>query len=180
MGSSTQPSGVGGTSKKRGLLKAALRGEDPVVFLEPKLLYQTKGMVPLGSARVARAGNDVTVVATWLMVSRAEAAADALQKLAIDIEIIDPRSISPVDWAMIFTSVDKAARALIVTEATLSCSVASEIAATIVEQRFMSLDGPVRRIGSPFVPKPSTPVLETLSVPGSDDIVRVVLEMVRR
>jgi acetoin:2,6-dichlorophenolindophenol oxidoreductase subunit beta len=171
----------------KGLLKTALRGEDPVIFLEPKLLYQINGMVPdgehlvpLGSARVVRAGNDVTVVATGLMVSRAETAAEELQKLAIDVEIIDPRSISPIDWSTIFASVEKTARALIVTEATLSCSVASEIAATIGEKRFMSLDGPVRRIGSPFVPKPSTPGLEKLSVPGSDDIVRMVREMVRR
>ena len=171
----------------KGLLKTALRGEDPVVFLEQKLLYGVKGpvpdgehLVPLGSAVVAREGADLTVVATGLMVSKAHEAAEVLQGRGISIEIVDPRTVSPIDWETIFASVDRTGRALVVTEATLACSIASEIAATIGERRFASLDAPVRRIGSPFVPKPATPGLERLSVPGTDDIVRVASEMLRR
>lgn len=169
----------------KGLLKSALRGEDPVVFLEPKLLYGTKGpvsddpdlLVPFGLASVVREGADLTIVATGLMVSLALEAAARLQGSGVSVEIIDPRTVSPIDWETIFASVDKTGRVLVVNEATLFCSVASEIAATIGERRFTSLDGPVRRIGSPFVPKPSTPGLEKLAYPSVDGIERVAKEM---
>ena len=172
----------------KGLLKAALRGEDPVIFLEPKLLYGTKGLVsddpdlllPFGQAAVVREGSDLTIVATGLMVSRVQEAATRLQALGVAAEIIDPRTVSPIDWDTIFASVDKTGRVLVVNEATLVCSVASEIAATIGEKRFNSLDGPVRRIGSPFVPKPSTPGLEKLAYPSVDEIERIAREMVPR
>lgn len=171
----------------KGLLKTALRGEDPVIFFEHKLLYGVKGPVPegdhlvaFGSAAVVREGADLTVVATGLMVSKALEAAERLAQAGIALEIVDPRTVSPIDYETIFRSVDKTARALVVTEATLACSVASEIAASIGERRFYSLDGPVRRIGSPFVPKPSTPVLEKLAYPSTDDIVRVAGEMLGR
>jgi acetoin:2,6-dichlorophenolindophenol oxidoreductase subunit beta len=96
------------------------------------------------------------------------------------VEVIDPRTVSPVDYETIFASVDKTGRALVVNEATLTCSVASEIAATIGEKRFASLDAPVRRVGSPFVPKPCTPQLEKLAYPSVDEIVRVAREMMPR
>lgn len=172
----------------KGLLKTALRGEDPVVFFEHKLLYTTKGavpdgehLVPLGRAAVAREGADLTAVATGLMVPKVLEAAEALATAdGISVEVVDPRTVSPMDWDTIFASVEKTGRALVVNEATLFGSVASEIAATIGEKRFGALDGPVRRIGSPFVPKPSTPVLEKLSVPSTDDVLRVVREMLPR
>ena len=172
----------------KGLLKSALRGEDPVIFLEHKLLYGTKGqvpdgddwLVPLGRAAVVRAGVDLSIVATGLMVSRALEAAVRLEAAGVSAEVIDPRTVSPIDWDTIFASVDKTGRALVVNEATLVCSVASEIAATIGEKRFASLDGPVRRIGSPFVPKPSTPGLEKLAYPSTDQIVRMAMEMMPR
>ena len=172
----------------KGLLKSALRGEDPVVFFEHKLLYGTKGpvsddpelLVPFGLAAVVQEGSDLTIIATGLMVSRALEAAARLQESGISAEVIDPRTVSPIDWATIFASVDKTGRVLVVNEATLVCSVASEIAATIGEQRFTSLDGPVRRIGSPFVPKPSTPGLEKLAYPSVDEITRVATEMMPR
>ena len=172
----------------KGLLKSALRGEDPVVFFEHKLLYGTKGpvsddpelLVPFGLAAVVQEGSDLTIIATGLMVSRALEAAARLQESGISAEVIDPRTVSPIDWATIFASVDKTGRVLVVNEATLVCSVASEIAATIGEQRFTSLDGPVRRIGSPFVPKPSTPGLEKLAYPSVDGITRVATEMMPR
>lgn len=170
----------------KGLLKTALRGEDPVIFFEPKLLYGTKGMVPddadycvpFGSAAVARPGEDVTIVATGLMVSLALDAATELAGKNISAEIIDPRTISPMDWETIFSSVEKTGRALVINEATLFCSVASEIAATISEKKFFSLDGPVRRLGAPFTPKPSTQILEKLTYPSVADIVRTVTGMV--
>lgn len=170
----------------KGLLKTALRGEDPVLFFEQKLLYGEKGpvpdgadhLVPLGTAHVAREGEDVTVVATGLMVSKALEAAVELQRSGISIEVVDPRTVSPIDFDTIYGSVAKTARLLVITEATLACSVASEIAASVAEHRFNSLDGPVRRLGSPFVPKPSTPTLEKLAYPGTDDILRIVREMV--
>ena len=172
----------------KGLLKSALRGEDPVIFLEHKLLYGIKGLVPdgddwlvpLGRAAVVRAGIDLSIVATGLMVSRALEAAVRLEAAGVSAEVIDPRTVSPIDWDTIFASVDKTGRALVVNEATLVCSVASEIAATIGEKRFASLDGPVRRIGSPFVPKPSTPGLEKLAYPSTDQIVSTAMEMMPR
>lgn len=172
----------------KGLLKTALRGEDPVIFFEHKLLYGVTGpvpdggdhLIPLGKAAIVRDGTDLTVVATGLMVSKAVEAAAQLASAGVSIEIVDPRTVSPIDFETIFRSVDKTALALVVTEATLACSVASEIAATIGEQRFNSLDGPIRRIGSPFVPKPSTPALEKLAYPTTEDIVRVAREMVGR
>ena len=172
----------------KGLLKSALRGEDPVVFFEHKLLYGTKGLVsddpellvPFGLAAIVQEGSDLTIIATGLMVSRALEAVARLQESGISAEVIDPRTVSPIDWATIFESVDKTGRVLVVNEATLVCSVASEIAATIGEQRFTSLDGPVRRIGAPFVPKPSTPGLEKLAYPSVDEITRVAKEMMPR
>lgn len=168
----------------KGLLKTALRGDDPVIFLEHKLLYGTKGLVPdgdhlvpFGRASIAREGSNITLVATGLMVSRALEAAVILEKNGISLEIVDPRTVSPLDYDTIFASVDKTGRALIVNEATLVCSVASEIAATIGERRFNSLDGPVRRLGAPFSPKPSTPGLEKLSYPSVEDIVRIATGM---
>ena len=172
----------------KGLLKSALRGEDPVIFLEHKLLYGTKGpvpdgddwLVPLGCAAVVRAGVDLSIVATGLMVSRTLEAAVRLEAAGVSAEVIDPRTVSPIDWETIFTSVDKTGRALVVNEATLVCSVASEIAATIGEKRFASLDGPVRRIGSPFVPKPSTPGLEKLAYPSVNQIFNTAMTMMPR
>ena len=171
----------------KGLLLAAMADNNPIMFVEHKLLYKNKGsvpeapyIVPLGKADIKRQGKDLTIVATGLMVSRAVDAATRLEQSGISAEIIDPRTVSPIDWDTIFASVDKTGRALIVNEATLTCSVASEIAATIGEKRFNSLDGPVRRIGSPFVPKPSTPGLEKLAYPSTDEIFRTAVAMLPR
>jgi pyruvate dehydrogenase E1 component beta subunit len=113
------------------------------------------------------------------MVSRAVEAAAHLDTMGVSVEIIDPRTVSPIDWETIFASVDRTHRAIVVNEATLTCSVASEIAATLAEERFSSLVAPIRRIGAPFVPKPSTPGLEKLAYPTVDDIVRVAVETCR-
>jgi len=170
----------------KGLLKTALRGEDPVIFLEHKLLYSVKGEVPegpdftipFGSAAVVREGTDLTLVANGVMLSRAVEAAARLEQQGISVEIIDPRTVSPIDWATIFASVEKTGRALIVTEATLTCSVASEIAAAIGERMFRSLHAAVRRLGSPFAPKPSTPGLERLAYASTEQIVASAQELI--
>lgn len=172
----------------KGLLKTALRGDDPVIFLETKLLYGVKGPVsedpdfciPFGSAAIPRSGTDLTIVATGIMVPRALQAADELEDAGLSAEVIDMRSISPLDLETVFASVQRTSRVLVVNEATLVCSVASEIAAAIGETCFGSLDAPVRRLGAPFVPKPSTPALETMSYPHAADIVRVARELVPR
>lgn len=167
-----------------GLLKTALRGSDPVIFLEHKLLYGTKGPVaadapplPFGQAAIVRPGRDVTVVATGLMVRWALEAAETLAAQGISAEVIDPRTVSPIDFDTICASVERTGRAVVVNEATLTCSVASEIAATIGERCFAFLDAPVRRVGSPFVPKPSTPGLEKLSYPSVEGIIATVARL---
>lgn len=170
----------------KGMLKSALRGNDPVVFLESKLLYGDKGEVPdgdhltpLGKADVAREGNDVTIVAIGRMRKIAMAAANQLSREdGIEVEIVDPRTVSPMDWDTIFASVEKTGRVLVVEEAAGHCSVGAEIAASISEFRFLSLDLPVRRLSAPHVPKPFTPPLEDLTNPDADDVVRMVREMV--
>ena len=172
----------------KGLLKSSLRGLDPVIFLEHKMLYGVKGpvpddpdwTVPLGRANVVREGHDLSIIATGFMVSRAMEAATQLETSGVSVELIDPRTVSPMDWDTIFASVEKTSRAMVVNEATLFGSVASEIAATIGEKRFNSLDGPVRRLGAPFAPKPSTPGLEKLSYPSTEQMVAMALEMVPR
>ena len=167
----------------KGMLKSALRGADPVIFLENKMLYAVEGEVPdgehlvlLGEATVVRPGTDVTLVAVGRMVSLAQTAAEALEREGISVEIVDPRTVAPIDWDTIFLSVEKTGRAIVVEEATGHCSVGAEIAASISEFRFLSLDFPVRRLSSPHVPKPFTPALEKLATPSADDIAAMVRE----
>ena len=169
----------------KGLLKTALRGQDPVIFLEPKLLYAVEGSVPdgeytipFGEANVCRPGGDLTIIASGRMVQCALDAAAALAQESLEAEVIDPRTLAPLDYATFFASVEKTNRVLIVEEEVGACSVGAEIAATISEQRFGHLDGPVRRVSSPHVPKPFSPPLEKLSVPDVPDILRVAREMV--
>jgi pyruvate dehydrogenase E1 component beta subunit len=168
----------------KGLLKTAIRGEDPVMMLEPKLLYAVEGpvpdgeyTVPFGQARICREGRDLTIIATGRMVQRAVDAATALAEDGLDAEVIDPRTLVPFDWDTVFASVEKTNRVMIVEEAVGRASMGAEIAATIGEQRFGHLDGPVRRVSAPAVPKPFSPPLEKLSVPDVPDILRIAREM---
>jgi pyruvate/2-oxoglutarate/acetoin dehydrogenase E1 component len=168
----------------KGLLKTAIRGEDPVMLLEPKLLYAVEGPVPegeytipFGQARVCREGGDLTIIATGRMVARALEAAVTLAEEGFEAEVIDPRTLVPIDWDTLFASVEKTNRVLVVEEAVGRASVGAELAATIGEQRFGHLDGPVRRLSAPAVPKPFSPPLEKLSVPDVADILRVAREM---
>jgi pyruvate dehydrogenase E1 component beta subunit len=171
----------------KGLLKAALRGEDPVLFFEHKQLYALKGevpegehVIPLGRARVLRDGADLTIIAWAAMAHRALEAADILAAEGISAEVLDPRTLSPLDEESVLASVRRTGRALVVDEATMRCSVGSEIAATIGEHAFESLKGPVRRLASPHAPKPFAPVLEALSIPRTGDIVTIAREMLAR
>ena len=168
----------------KGLLKTAINGDDPTLFLEPKLLYAVEGPVPdgehripFGQANVCREGRHLTIVALGRMVQRALDAAATLAQEGVEAEVIDPRTVSPIDWTTIFASVEKTSRVLIVEEEVRACSVGAEIAATVSEERFGYLDGPVRRISAPHVPKPFSPPLEKASVPDVPEIIRMAREM---
>jgi len=153
-----------------GLLRTAIRGQDPVLYLEHKKMYRSiKGMVPggdymvpLGVARTVQEGRDATIVTYGLMVHEAaKAAAELTAETGTSIEIIDLRSLKPLDEAAVVTSVQKTNRALVVAEANRPCSVASEVAALIAEEAFAYLDAPVMRVAAPDVPAmPYSPPLE--------------------
>jgi 2-oxoisovalerate dehydrogenase E1 component beta subunit len=145
----------------QGLLRAAIHDDDPVLFLEHKKMYRlVKGRlqtepveVPIGSARVVQEGPDATIVTYGLMVHEAQKAADAIaEETGASIELIDLRSLKPLDAATVVSSVKKTGKALVVTEANRSCSVASEVAALIAEEAFAYLDAPVMRVAAPDVP----------------------------
>ncbi|MGE0142699.1 MAG: alpha-ketoacid dehydrogenase subunit beta [Planctomycetota bacterium] len=161
----------------KGLLIAAIRDEDPVIFLEPKRIYRSaKGDVPegehivqLGKGRVVREGTDVTVVAYGAMVGICEKAAEEAQKRGRSVEIIDPRTLVPLDEQMILDSVRKTGRCVVVFEAPKTCSFGSEIAAIVAEKAIGSLQGPVIRVGGFDTPFPYS--LEHLYMP---DVRRVL------
>lgn len=153
----------------RGLLRAAIRDDDPVLYLEHKRMYRLiKGPVPsgphevpLGRARVARAGTDATIVTYGFMVHEAEKAAAAAAESGASVEVIDLRSLKPLDEAAVVASAKKTGKALVVAEANRPCSVASEVAALIAEEAFAYLDAPVMRVAAPDVPAmPFSPPLE--------------------
>lgn len=162
----------------KGLLKTAIRENDPVMFIEHKLLYATKGevpeeeyLVPLGKADIKRAGKDVTILAYSRQVQFALQAAKELAELGIDAEVIDLRSLVPLDWETIAASVAKTHRVAIVQEAVQRSGYAGEIAAQIMEQLFDELDAPVKRIAGLNVVPPFSPALEDLIYPGPAEIV---------
>jgi pyruvate/2-oxoglutarate/acetoin dehydrogenase E1 component len=173
-------------SDAKGLLKSCLRQDNPVIFLEHKMLYNVKGpvpeeeyTVPLGVAEVCREGTDVTVVATGLMVNRAKAAAARLAEESIFAEVIDPRTLFPLDLDCIVNSVKKTGRCIIVHEANKRGGIGAEIAAQIMERAFDYLDAPVERLAGLDIPIPYAPHLEKAAVPQEDDIVRAVRRLVR-
>ena len=168
----------------KGLFTRALRCNDPVLFLEPRELMSTKGPVPaepyeieFGQARIAREGRDVTVVAIALMVQRSLAAAEQLAKEGISVEVIDPRTVSPLDTDTILASVKKTGRLLIVDEAFSPCSLGAEIAARVADTGFDDLDAPIRRINGAFAPTPYSPPLEKAMIPHVEDIVKAIREL---
>ncbi|MGI9418630.1 MAG: alpha-ketoacid dehydrogenase subunit beta [Geminicoccaceae bacterium] len=162
----------------KGLLKSAIRDDNPVVIIEDKLMYQDKApvpeepfLVPLGEAHVVREGRDITLVATSSMVQVAGAAADRLAAEGISAEIVDPRSLVPLDEDTILRSVKKTSRAMVIDEGHQSYGVTAEIAARIAEKAFYHLDAPVQRLGAMDVPIPFSPALEDLTVPTPDQVV---------
>lgn len=166
----------------KGLLKAAIDDDNPVIFYEHKLLYGVKGNVPeeqysipLGKADIKREGTDVTVVATSLMVHRALEAADILEKEGISVEVIDPRTLVPLDKETIIESVKKTNRAVVVYEAVKRGGYGAEIASVINEsEAFDYLDSPVIRLGGKEIPIPYNPTLEKHAVPQVGDIVEAI------
>jgi pyruvate/2-oxoglutarate/acetoin dehydrogenase E1 component/TPP-dependent pyruvate/acetoin dehydrogenase alpha subunit len=165
----------------KGLLKSAIRDDNLVIFLEVKSLYNTRGpvptgeyFIPLGSAEVKRPGRDVTVIATGAMVPLALDAGARLAAEGIEIEVIDPRSLVPLDMDTILASVRRTNRAITFEEAVLRGSVGADIAATIMSEAFDALDGPVVRVGAPPVPVPFSPALETLIRPSADRLIAAV------
>jgi pyruvate dehydrogenase E1 component beta subunit len=169
----------------KGLLKAAIRDNNPVCFFEHKLLYglscevpdDPDYIVPIGNAKVVREGKDISIITFAYMVELAKKAADVLAKDGIEAEIVDLRSIKPMDTATIINSVKKTSRAVCLQETWLTCSVASEVAAIIAEQAFDYLDTPVRRIGSLDAPSPYSPKLEKYVLPSVERIVETIREM---
>lgn len=167
----------------KGLLKAAIRTPNPVVFLEHKLLYGKKGVVPegehivpIGKADIKRSGQGVTVVATGMMVERALAAAQILEGEGVSAEVIDLRSIQPLDEETILGSVEKTGRLVIVHEAPVRGGIGGEVAAVVASKALGFLDAPIQRVGGPWAPIPFGPVLVDAYVPKADEIVRAVRE----
>lgn len=161
----------------KGLLVTALRDPNPVIFLEHKLLYPTRGPVPeeqytipFGSADVKRSGGDVTIVATGLMVGRAMAAAEILATEGIDAEVVDPRTLVPLDKATIIASVKKTGRLVVAHEAIKRGGFGGEIAAIIAEEAFDYLDAPIKRVAGRNVPIAFNEVLERKAVPDVEEI----------
>lgn len=165
----------------KGLLKSALRDPDPVIVIEHKLLYSTKGpvpeaeyLVPLGSADVKREGSAVTVIAFSRMVLQALEAAEVLSQEGVEVEVIDLRTTVPMDMATILSSVEKTHRVVVAHEAHKTCGLGAEIATRIMEHAFDHLDGPVERIGALDVPVPYSQPLEQKVLPDVDDIIAAV------
>jgi pyruvate dehydrogenase E1 component beta subunit len=162
-----------------GLLKSAIRLGDPVLFIEHKRLYAMKDelpenqlLPPIGQARVVRAGTDVTLIAWSAMVRNAVEAAERLQELGLSAEIIDLRTLLPLDMASIAASVARTHRVLIAHEAVRNSGFGAEIAARIGEELFDELDAPVTRVACPFAPIPFAPELERALLPGTEQIVQ--------
>ncbi|MER3126725.1 alpha-ketoacid dehydrogenase subunit beta [Bacillus pumilus] len=171
----------------KGLLKAAMDDDNPVIFYEHKLLYKTIGEVPeeaysipLGKADVKRSGKDVTIVATAIMVHKALEAAKELEAEGIDVEIIDPRTLVPLDEETIIESVKKTGKCIVVHEAVKRGGYGGEIASMIAEsEAFDYLDAPIKRLGGLAVPVPYNPTLEKAVIPQVPDIIEAAKELVR-
>ena len=164
-------------SDAKGLLKSAIRDDNPVIFLEHRSLYFTadeahddEPMIPFGSASVRRSGRDVTVVALSRMVRESLTAADRLAADGIEAEVIDPRTLAPLDLETIVDSARRTSRVVVAHEACVNGGVGAEIAASIQEAAFDYLDAPVLRVGAPFAPVPASPELERMFAPGADEV----------
>ena len=168
----------------KGLLTAAIRDDDLVVVFENKMLYSMSGevpeneyVIPLGKADIKREGTDVTIVAISRMVHQALAAADALQADGISVEIVDPRTLSPLDEETILNSVAKTHRLVIVDEDNPRCSAATDIAALAADKAFTELDAPIKLVTAPHTPVPFSPPLEQFYIPSPERIVTTIQDI---
>lgn len=168
----------------KGLLTTALKGDDPVLFLEHKLVLNNKGHVPeesysipFGQAAVVREGTQATVVALSSMVKKVSDACDSLAKESISIELIDPRTVAPLDMDTVLQSVHKTGRLLIVDEAFGPCGVGAEISAQVTARGFDDLDAPIQRLNGVHTPTPYSPPLEAAVVPDVKQIVQAIRDL---
>jgi 2-oxoisovalerate dehydrogenase E1 component len=167
-----------------GLLRAAIADPNPVVFIENRLLYGMKGpqppddyVVPIGRSVVVRPGTDVTVVSVSRMVHEATAAAEELEADGISVEVIDLRTVAPLDLAPVLESVHKTSRLLIAHEAVVPFGIGAEIAATVAREGFWDLDAPIERIGAAATPPPYAPELERAWLPDRQDIAEAIRKL---
>lgn len=170
----------------KGLLKTALRGDDPVIFLTHKMLSRIKGIVPdgdyttpFGQANIVRSGEDVTIVTYSIMVQKSLQAAKALEQEGISAEIIDLRTIVPLDLETVIESVKKTKRLIIAHEAYRHSGIGAEIAASVMDAAFDYLDAPIQRVGSKHAPYAVAPVLQEYIIPGVQDVVDAAMEVMR-
>ena len=161
----------------KGLLKSAIRDDNPVVFIEDKMMFKMKGMVPeedytvpFGVADIKRQGEDITLVATSSMVQVALGAADKLSQIGVSAEVIDPRTTTPLDRKAFIESAKKTSRAIVIDEGYEAYGVTAEIASVIADGAFYYLDAPVKRMGAMDVPIPFSPVLEDITVPTEETV----------
>jgi pyruvate/2-oxoglutarate/acetoin dehydrogenase E1 component len=171
----------------KGLLKSAIRDENPVVFFEDKMMYKLRGPVPeaeytipFGQADIKRHGDDITLVATSSMVQVALGAAEKLSQIGIEAEIVDPRTTRPLDKQTLVDSARKTSRAIVIDEGYESYGVTAEIASVIADGAFYYLDAPVKRMGAMDVPIPFSPALEDLTVPTEDTVFEMAKSLCRR
>ncbi len=170
----------------KGLLKTAIRNDNPVLFLEHKSLFKMEFevpdeefLIPFGKARVAREGQDVTIVSYGGMINKCEQAAAALEQQGVSAEIVDLRTISPWDKETVLASVQKTGKLVVIAEAVKQCGFPAEIAATVAEEAWDVLKGPIVRLGAPFVPVPMSPPLEKLYDIFPEDICEAVRKLVK-
>lgn len=165
----------------KGLLIQSIRDNDPVIFCEHKNLYGLEGdvpekpyAIPFGEANIVRDGKDVTIVAYGLMVHRALEAAATLAKSSVEAEVIDLRTLSPLDMDTVLESVENTGHLVVVDEASPRCNIATDIAAQVVQEAFGALKGPIQMVSPPHTPVPFSPVLEDLYIPSAERIVSAV------
>jgi pyruvate/2-oxoglutarate/acetoin dehydrogenase E1 component/TPP-dependent pyruvate/acetoin dehydrogenase alpha subunit len=170
----------------KGLLKAAIRSNNPVIFFENKLLYTATGpvpdeeyLVPIGKADVKRSGSDVTLVAIGAMIGQALEAAESLAREGIDVEVVDPRTLSPCDWGTIVRSAIKTGRMVVVEAGTLTCGFGAECAARVTEAAWGALKAPVKRLAGKDVPIPYNRMLENKVVPDTESITLAIRSLIR-
>ena len=168
----------------KGLMKSALRGRDPVMFIEYKRIYSQEGEVPeeeyaipFGQADIKREGSDVTIIASGPMVGKALEAADSLAEEGIEVEIVDPRTLVPLDKETIFASVEKTNRVIVTDEEVKRGGSGAELASLIAEECFDALDAPVKRVAAANVPMPFSPELEKLVLPKPENLIAAVREL---